>query len=145
MTRVPGRTISHLAGGRRLANRLEDVDVVERAGQLIGEVGVRLERQLEGERRPAERARMLREAMNRITRATNDALQAYVRTSRGIRAELERPDADVAAAHRLRTRLDTARAEVLTALEAARKRYGAPTAPAPSPANPSRATASAEQ
>lgn len=114
---------------RRLANRLEDVDIVERASRLIPELGAALDRKLARERRPAERVRMLRETTNRITRAANDAAQAYARTSRGIRAELERPDADVEGAQIMRARLDEARQDVLRALEDATQRFGLADAP----------------
>jgi hypothetical protein len=45
------------------------------------------------------------------------------RASRAIKTELERPDANVAAAEEMRRRLDEARAEVLRALEVAQARY----------------------
>jgi hypothetical protein len=112
-------TIRH----RRLANRYEDVDIVEGASQLIRELDAALDRQLAAERRPSERMRMLRETTNRITRAANDAAQAYARTSRGIRTELERPDADVVGAELMRARLDAARGKLLQALEVANRRY----------------------
>lgn len=66
---------------------------------------------------------MLREATNRITRTANDAVHAYRRASRAIKTELERPDANVETAELMRTRLDEARAKVLTALATANERY----------------------
>ncbi len=123
-------------GHRRLVSRLEDVDLVERASVLIGELGVELDRRLAKERRPSERMRMLRATTMRITRAANDAVHAYSRASRGIRAELERPDADVAGAKKIRTRLDAARKKVLVALERANGRYAADATPLPAPDPP---------
>ncbi len=118
---------------RRLANRLEDIGLVERTSRLIAELGRQLDRDLETERRPAYRLRMLRETTNRITRAANDAVQAYARASRAIRAELERPGADVETANAMRSRLVAGRREVLRALELAQQRYDAPPLPRPTP------------
>lgn len=112
------------SGQRRLASRLEDIEIVERASGQIVELGAELGRKLEGERRPSYRLRMLRETTNRITRAANDAVHAYTRASRGLRAELERPDVDVEAATAMQTRLRAARRTVLHAIEAANQRYG---------------------
>ncbi len=114
---------------RRLANRTDDILLVQRTSRMIAEFGAELDRQLAKERRPAERLRMLRETTNRITRAANDAVHAYQRTSRALRAELERPDADHDAANAVRARLEAARRDVLEALETARARYPAPAPP----------------
>lgn len=107
----------------RLGLRRSDLEVVEAASAAITDLGRELDRQLAQERRPSERMRMLREATNRITRTANDAVQAYRRASRAIRNELERADANVEAAERMRTRLDEARANVLRALSVANERY----------------------
>lgn len=108
---------------RRLSNRIDDVALVERASGLIRELGVELDRRLQQESRPPHRMRMLRETTNRITRVANDAVQAYARANRTIRAELERPDGDADTAASMRLRLDTSRREVLAALASASERY----------------------
>jgi hypothetical protein len=113
------------AGHHRLAARLDDVSLLQRASVLIADLCSDLDRRLELERRPAERRQMLLQTSNRITRAANDAVQAYARTSRAIREELSRPDADVPTAQAIRSRLDTARRDVLRALEVAKRRYPA--------------------
>jgi hypothetical protein len=82
-----------------------------------------LDRRLADEQRPEERMRMLREATNQITRAANDAIQAYRRARASVSAELEMPNGDHAHAKRMAADLDVARAEVLAALETANKRY----------------------
>ena len=107
----------------RLGLRRNDLEIVESASATIADLGVELDRHLAKEHRPSERMRMLREATNRITRTANDAVHAYRRASRAIKVELERPDANVETAERMRTRLDEARAKVLTALAVANERY----------------------
>jgi len=100
-----------------------DTQHVERAAAMIVELGSDLDRRLAEESRPSERVRLLRETTNRITRTANDAVQAYRRARRSLDAELRRPSADVEAVTRLGERLTAARANVLTALEAANARY----------------------
>jgi len=112
--------------GNRLAIRLKDVALLQRASATILELGTALDARLLNERRPAERLRMLRETTNRITRTANDAIQAYGRASRAVAAELERPDTDPAAAREMRRRLDAARAELMAALQVASRRYPPP-------------------
>ena len=107
----------------RLGLRRNDLEIVESASTTIADLGVELDRHLAKERRPSERMRMLREATNRITRTANDAVHAYRRASRAIKTELERPDANVETAERMRKRLDAARAKVLKALAVANERY----------------------
>jgi chromosome segregation ATPase len=107
----------------RLGLRKNDLDLVQGASAAIADLGAELDRSLAREKRAAERLRMLRETTNRITRTANDAVHAYRRASRAIKTELERPDANVAAAEEMRRRLDEARAEVLRALEVAQERY----------------------
>jgi len=108
---------------RRLSNRLDDLAMVERASGLISELGVELDRRLQDENRPAYRMRMLRETTNRITRIANDAVQAFSRANRTVRAELDREDGDVERAESMRIRLETSRREVLAVLAAASERY----------------------
>ncbi len=107
----------------RLGLRKNDLDLVQGASAAIADLGAELDRSLAREKRESERLRMLRETTNRITRTANDAVHAYRRASRAIKTELERPDANVAAAKEMRRRLDKARAEVLRALEVAQERY----------------------
>lgn len=107
----------------RLGLRRNDLEIVESASATIADLGVELDRHLAKEQRPSERMRMLREATNRITRTANDAVHAYRRASRAIKTELERADANVETAELMRTRLDEARAKVLTALATANERY----------------------
>ena len=103
--------------------RIADVLSVERAAHEIATLGKDLDRRLEGESRPSERLRMIRETTNQITRVANDAINAYGRVSRAVRAEERRPEPDLAAARAMRSRLDAARAAVLAVLDEARGRY----------------------
>ena len=107
----------------RLASRREDITVIQQASKLVADLGIQLDLQLENERRPAERMRMLRETTNRITRAANDAVSAYTRSRRLLRVELERPEADVKAINLINERLDAARGDLLQALKIASQRY----------------------
>ena len=75
------------------------------------------------EARPEEQVRLLRQATSQITRAANDAVQAYRRVSEGLRAESEREDTDPAEAERMAQALAEARGEMLNALEVASRRY----------------------
>lgn len=108
----------------RLAMRRADVILVQRASAEIESLGVDLDRRLQTEARPSERLRMIRESTNQITRLANDAIHAYGRASRAVRAEEQRPDSDQLAAREMRTRLDEARAAMLAVLEVAGRRYG---------------------
>jgi len=100
-----------------------DVRIVQRAGSFIEDLGADLDRQMQHERRPAERMRMLRETTNRITRVANDAVHAYQRASRAVSAELAKPNPDIAAALRTRAILDAGRSDILRVLELAGHRY----------------------
>jgi hypothetical protein len=103
--------------------RTKDLRVVQRAGSMITDLGMDLDRQLLSETRPAERMRMLRETTNRITRAANDAVIAYARASRAVGAERARSNGNIAAAEEMRVLLDAARLDLLGVLEIARRRY----------------------
>lgn len=103
--------------------------LVERASTAIESLGRDLDERLGRETRPSERLQMIRATTNQITRTANDAIQAYARASRSVRAELLRPGADVAAATDMRTRLDASRASILEVLEVARRRYAVADAP----------------
>lgn len=121
----------------RLSMRRADVLLVQRASQTIETLGEDLDRRLQRESRPAERMRMIRETTNQITRVANDAIQAYGRASRAVKAEEQRADSDLAAAREMRTRLDEARAAVLAVLDVASRRYQpAPDAAAEETAEP---------
>jgi hypothetical protein len=99
------------------------VRVVQRASASIEDLGADLDRQLERERRPAERMRMLRETTNQITRVANDAAHAYRRASRAVSTELAKPNPNIAAARQTRAILDAGRSDLLRVLEVARRRY----------------------
>jgi hypothetical protein len=111
--------LSHTRLGRRVA----DVRTVQYATAMIEDLNEDLERRLANETRPSERLRMLRETTNQVTRAANDAIQAYRRARATVDAELELPNGDLDGAREMRLVLDRARADVLTALELASRRY----------------------
>jgi hypothetical protein len=112
--RVPqGR--SRIAGYELLA--------VQRATTLIDDLGTELDRKLRSEGRETERLRMLRETTNRITRAANDAIQAYGKARRALNAEVERGTGNVDAAIAMQARLRSARLDLLRALNSADRRY----------------------
>jgi hypothetical protein len=111
--------LSHTRLGRRLA----DVRTVQHATAVIEDLNVDLERRLANEARPSERLRMLRETTNQVTRAANDAIQAYRRARATVDAELELPHADLEGAREMRLVLERARTDVLTALEITSRRY----------------------
>lgn len=120
---VIGSTGSLPRAPNRLSMRRADVLLVQRASEEIETLGDDLDRRLQRESRPAERLRMIRETTNQITRVANDAIHAYGRASRAVRAEEQRADADLGAARDMRTRLDEARASVLSVLDVASRRY----------------------
>jgi hypothetical protein len=97
--------------------------LMQRASLLIEDVGADLDRQLAAETRAPERVRMLREATVRITRAANDAIQAYRRGRRAVKAELDRDKAGRDATLAMQASLQAARADLLQALQAAGERY----------------------
>ena len=107
----------------RMGRREADLQLLQRAPAAIAELTATLDRRLADERRPDERMRMLREATNQITRTANDAIQAYRRTRAAVTAELAMPDGDWAHARKLDAQLETARGDVLVALDATRHRY----------------------
>ena len=82
-----------------------------------------LDRQLQAEQRPAEQVRLLRQATSQITRAANDAIQAYRRVTDGLEQERRRSDTDVSEAARMSQSLSEARSEMLEALDVASRRY----------------------
>jgi hypothetical protein len=119
-------------------NRLAGLDLlaIQRATTLIDDLGADLDRQLMGEARESERLRMLRETTNRITRAANDAIQAYGRARRTLNTELERRGGNTEAALAMQARLRSARKDLLRALKSANRRYPAATAEADHTSDP---------
>jgi len=114
-------------GRSRLAGL--DLVAVQRATTLIDDLGADLDRELAREARETERLRMLRETTNRITRAANDAIQAYGRARRTLKTELERRDGNTEAALAMQARLRSARLDLLRALQSANRRYPSVTEP----------------
>jgi hypothetical protein len=96
---------------------------MRRAVELIEDLGADLDRRLPAETRASERLRLLRETTNRITRAANDAIQAYGRGRRTVTSELAREGHRGEVALRTQMELQTARADLLRAIEKARQRY----------------------
>ena len=108
----------------RLSRRSSgDLRVIQRATIRIEEVSAALDRELLAELRPDEQVRLLRQATSQITRAANDAIQAYRRVTEGLQAENQRGDTDPSEAARMSETLSAARAEMLEALEHASRRY----------------------
>lgn len=108
----------------RLSRRSSgDLRVIRRATTRIEEVSAALDRQLQAELRPDEQVRLLRQATSQITRAANDAIQAYRRVTEGLQAENQRSDTDPSEAERMTQTLATARSEMLEALDVASRRY----------------------
>jgi hypothetical protein len=104
-------------------SRALDLRTIREASSLIAELGAELDRKLLHEGRPEERLRMLRETTNRITRAANDGVQAYVRATRSLTAEQAGPRAHAASAAKTRRELSAARDELLRVLDVAGRRY----------------------
>ena len=67
--------------------------------------------------------RHLRHATGQITRAANDAVQAYRRVSGALRAEAAHPDVDHEELEQARRELAKARAAMLEVLKSAGDRY----------------------
>ncbi len=107
----------------RLGRREPDLLLIQQTPAAIADFTRTLDQRLEAEMRPEEQMRMLREATNQITRAANDAIQAYRRARASISAELEMPNGDHAHARRMSADLDVARTDLLAALKQANERY----------------------
>jgi hypothetical protein len=112
----------HVAKGRRGVGRSELL-LMQRACLLIDELGADLDRQLLEPRAASEQVRLLRGATARITRAANDAIQAYQRGRRAVDAALAHPDRDNGATIAMRASLQTARRDLLQSLRNAGRRY----------------------
>lgn len=118
-TRLSRRTTTDLRAIRSATRRIEELTVV-------------LDRQLAADERPLEQMRHLRQATGQITRAANDAIQAYRRVSTALRAEASQTDVDDDELAQAVSELASARAAMLAVLEVARRHYpwtaaGAPT------------------
>ena len=100
-----------------------DLRVIRRATTRIEEVSAALDRQLQAEPRPDEQVRLLRQATSQITRAANDAIQAYRRVTDGLEQERQRKETDPSEAARMAQSLSQARSEMLEALDVASRRY----------------------
>jgi hypothetical protein len=109
--------------GGRIRTGGSDLLVIQRATQLIQDLGADLDRRLTRETRPTERMRMLRETTNRITRSANDAIHAYGRARKAVAVQLDRSDGRAEEALAMRDRLRSARLELLRALSDANHRY----------------------
>jgi hypothetical protein len=108
----------------RLSRRSSgDLRIIRRATTRIEEVSASLDRQLLAELRPDEQVRLLRQATGQITRAANDAIQAYRRVTEGLNQESQRGDTDPSEAERMARTLAAARSEMLEALDVASRRY----------------------
>lgn len=121
--------------GRTRAGGSELLEV-QRAVLLIEDLGSDLDRRLVLEEREPERLRLLREATNRITRTANDAIRAYAKGQRAIKAQLARTDDDAEAVLAMQASLQGARLDLLRALRHAERRYpwGSPATPRPTAA-----------
>ena len=107
----------------RLGRRRLDLQKVQRSAALIETLNASLDREMAAATRPEERLRLLREATNQITRAANDAIQAYRRVAEAVRVELERQGGEGDAALEMRQALAGARADLLRVLGVASQRY----------------------
>ena len=114
-----------LRANSRLTRRSSsDIRALDRATLRIEELSVILDHQLSsGRERDEERLKDLRQATGQITRSANDGIQAYRRVSQALRAEVQHADADAVELADATRSLADARARMLTALEAASKRY----------------------
>jgi hypothetical protein len=109
--------------GSRSGSVERDLLLMQRAVELIVEVGIDLDQKLQSEARPSERLRFVREATNRITRAANDAILPYRRAKRALEQESTSSDGRAEAAGQLQSRLAAARLALLAALDKAGTRY----------------------
>ena len=82
-----------------------------------------LDRQLSSDARPEEQMRHLRAATGQITRAANDAVQAYRRVSGALRAEAAHPEVDAVEIEHARRELASVRTAMLEVLKSASERY----------------------
>ena len=108
----------------RLSRRCaSDLRVIRSATRRIQDLSVTLDRQLSADARPEEQMRHLRQATGQITRAANDAVQAYRRVSGALQAEAGHPDVDPKEITQAREELATVRMAMLEVLKQASLRY----------------------
>jgi hypothetical protein len=108
----------------RLSRRISaDLRIIRGATRRVEEQSGILDRQMKGDGRPAEQLRHLRQATGQITRAANDAVQAYRRVSVALREEAGRTDADATEVERATREVAEARSDMMAALEVASHRY----------------------
>jgi hypothetical protein len=114
VTRTPTRL------SRRSAS---DLRAIRRATRHIQELSVVLDRQLSADARPEEQMRHLRQATGQITRAANDAVQAYRRVSGALKAEAAHPEVDAVEVEHARRELAAVHEAMLEVLKSAGERY----------------------
>jgi hypothetical protein len=108
----------------RLSRRsAADLRAIRRATRHIQELSVVLDRQLSADARPEEQMRHLRQATGQITRAANDAVQAYRRVSGALKAEAAHPEVDAVEVEHARRELAAVREAMLEVLKSAGERY----------------------
>jgi hypothetical protein len=113
-------TLSPTRLSRRSAS---DLRAIRSATRHIQELSIALDRQLSADPRPDEQMRHLRQATSQITRAANDAVQAYRRVSGALRAEAAHADADINEVELARRELASVRTAMLDVLKSAGERY----------------------
>ena len=129
MTTMPQRSLASQEGrdvgakSSRLDRRRADLVTVQRAAQRIGAPNATLDERIAAAGRPEERLRLLRDATNQITRAANDAIQAYRRVAEAIGDPADSERDEHAEAGEMRAALHAARADMLRALEITSRRY----------------------
>jgi len=107
----------------RLARRRADLRTVQHVAARIEAFNATLDAQIAATTRPEERLLRLRDATNQITRAANDAIQAYRRVASSIRDELAAEHGAKGEAEKMQRDLQRARADMLRVLEIASRRY----------------------
>ena len=121
---VSGRE-GHERGTRsvRLDRRRADLATVQRAAARIEALNATLDERIAAAPQPEERLRLLRDATNQITRAANDAIQAYRRVADALGEAMAADRGEQAEARQMRSVLHEARADMLRALEITSRRY----------------------
>lgn len=108
----------------RLSRRsASDLRTITHAARRIQELTGILDRQLTPGMQADPQMRDLRQATGQITRAANDAVQAYRRVTGALRDEAARPDGDAVEIAHARRELAAARAGLLAELQTASLRY----------------------
>lgn len=107
----------------RTTRRELDVQLVQKATARIAEISQRLDDASAGEQTEAARMTRLRDATNQIVRLANDAIQAYRRVSLSAKADLASGREDRRDVVRLQRSMREARAELMSELRRASRRY----------------------